>query len=137
MIQVTCNNCGAKFTTGRPKHRWLDKEQGIALKYEQCPICKTQFPAWIQTNELLARIRKLKAMQHQANQLQGEARTEVLLETDIFHIEVVLEQEKLKEEHGKELGFLKRYCPKCGLSVTSLRAGKICTGEHEGSFQLP
>lgn len=131
MVKVTCNECGMKFALGKPKHRWLDKENDIALKYQQCPKCKRQFPERIQTNEQLAKVRMLRAMQQKANRLKGDAREEAITAADLFQLEIILEQEKLKVEHGQGLGFLKRQCPRCGLPVTSLKAGKLCIGEHE------
>lgn len=44
MADVVCDKCKTKFSLGKPKHRWLNKAQDIALKYQQCPKCKAIFP---------------------------------------------------------------------------------------------
>lgn len=84
MIKVVCDKCKTEFALGKPKHRWLDKENDIALKYQQCPKCKSQFPEWIQTNEQLAKIRKLRTMQQGANRLEGDAGEEAITAADLF-----------------------------------------------------
>lgn len=133
MAHVVCDRCRNQFTLGKPKHRWLDKEKGIALKYQQCPKCKTQFPERIQTDEQLAKVRKLRAMQVAANRITDkDAYEEAVTEADLFQLEILLDQEKLRKEHGPSLGFLKRQCPECSLPVTSMTVGKHCVGELEG-----
>lgn len=132
MADVVCDKCKTKFSLGKPKHRWLIKAQDIALKYQQCPKCKAIFPERIQTNEQLAKVRKLRAMQQEGSRLKGVEGENAITEADMFQLEILLDQEKLREEHGQSLGFLKRKCPKCGIPVTSLKAGKTSIGEHEG-----
>ena len=134
MTTVTCDKCRASFSLGKPKHRWLDKENDVALKYQQCPQCKAEFPEFIQTSVILAKVRKLRGMQNKVQQLSASRRTKTAtdvdlfqrevdslqLDTDLFQLEILLEQEKLKAEHKQ--GFFMRSCPKCDLPMTQMRA---------------
>lgn len=122
MATVVCDKCKTQFTLGKPKHRWIDKDKDIALKYQQCPMCKSVFPERIQTNKQLDDVRKLRAMRHKAERLakvDEQQFQDAILAADLFQLEILLEQEELKMEHGQ--GFLKRSCPLCGLPVTQMK----------------
>lgn len=116
-MKVTCDKCRTEFSLGKPKHRWISKENDIALKYLQCPKCKEVFPQLIQTSDQQSKVRQLTALRAKAQQL---GKFDTMLAADILHLVILLEQECLKEQWGKGLGFLHRSCPKCGLSATSL-----------------
>lgn len=133
MATVTCDKRKTQFALGKLKHRWIDKDNDIALKYQQCPTCKSVFPERIQTNQQLDDVRKLRGMRYKAEQLakvDERQYEDAVTEADMFQLEILLEQEKLKAEYGQ--GFLKRSCPKCGLPATHIRPFKHSIGETDG-----
>lgn len=146
MEKVKCDNCGQIIVLTKPKHKWLDKENGIALKYHQCKICKATFPERIQTEQQLKDVRELQAMRARIKQTPikipanadadtrrkfDDAMEETTTAAELFQLMILQEQERLRRQHGEGLGFFLRQCPKCGLDVVDMQVARHLFGEIE------
>lgn len=143
--KVKCDYCGNVTILGKPRHRWLDKQNDIALKFHECKFCKATFPERIQTSAQLSDVRELQAMRAriqllgtQAARAKAEDKAaldekieEATTAVEMFQLSVLKEQEKLRRQYGEGLGFFHRQCPKCGLDVVDMQITRHKFGELE------
>lgn len=112
--KVLCDKCKRPFTLGKAKHKWV--APGVAMKFQQCPLCKAVFPERMQTDELLVLIRSLKFQWdsiHRLGAKDPQKTGELVIKAERLQNQIYQVNEHLIRDYGKDYAFVLRQCPRC------------------------